>query len=311
MNNTLNFLKKTLKFGVTIPASNLLMTYGYRWLSEDTMRKIGNYRTVKIQRHLAPIIERLLPELPANREGTRPVVPIIWVCWLQGEENMPDITRLCLMSIRRNACGKKVVVITADNYSHYATIEPHIVKAFEAGKLKPAHFADIIRMNVLAQNGGLWLDATMYVAKPIDDDLFNYPFYSIKTPETGAFVSHCRWAVFCLGSWKGNVILSTVARAFAEYINHTTTFVDYFMFDQFIDILYQKDKAAREYIDSIPMNNEHTHGLNIAKKFDDDEWRGLLADTYLFKLSWRGYDMEQLRTDKGNFYHFLKTEVER
>lgn len=258
-----------------------------------------------------PIIEEVLKENPTDVMGSKSSVPVIWTCWLQGEEQMPEIPKMCLSSMRRFSNGKQVIVITERNFAQYVDISPTVLNAYKSGQLKPAHFADIIRMNLLSQRGGLWLDATMYVAKLIDDVIFNYPFYSIKTPETGAFVSHCRWAVFCLGSWKGNVILLTVSKAFAEYISHTTTFVDYFMFDQFIDILYQKDKATREYIDSIPMNNEHTHSLNIANRFDEKDWQGLLADTYLFKLSWRGHNMDELRADKCNFYNFLKSEVER
>lgn len=257
-----------------------------------------------------PIIEEVLKEKPNDVMGTKSSEPIIWTCWLQGEEQMPEIPKMCLSSMRRYSNGKKVIVITERNFAQYVDLSPTVLNAYKSGQLKPAHFADIIRMNLLSQRGGLWLDATMYVSREIPNELFDRPFYSIKTPEFGAFVSKCRWAVFCLGSWEGNILMSVVARAFDEYLKRSTLFIDYFLFDQFIDILYQKEEATRELIDSIPMNNEHTHGLRIADKFDEVEWKRMLSDTYLFKLSWRGHDMEQLRSDKGNYYNFLKKQVE-
>lgn len=306
MNNAVNFLRKVFKFGVIIPATNLILTYGYKYISVEKRRKICDYRTNKIQERLLPIIDNILQKRASIELGERPSDPTIWVCWLQGEENMPIIPQICLNSIRANANGRKIVVITADNYSQYVTIPEHIVKAYKLGKLKHAHFADIIRMNILAQRGGLWLDATVLVTRQIPDEVFEYPFFSIKTKEEGAYVSRCRWAVFCLGQWRHNALLSIVSEAFSEYLKQTTTFIDYFMFDQFIDILYQKESAIREWIDSIPMNNEQTHRMSISKKFDKNEWERLTSDTYLFKLSWKGNDLQQLESDKENIYNYLK-----
>lgn len=305
MNNVVNFLKKMLKFGVLIPASNLILTYGYKYISVEKRRKISDFRTKKIQKYLTPIIDKVTQNRAIDC-GERLTDPTIWVCWLQGEDNMPIIPQICLNSIRANANGRKIVVLTADNYSQYVTIPEHIVTAYKLGKLKHAHFADIIRMNILAQRGGLWLDATMLVTRQIPDAVFEYPFFSIKTKEEDAYVSRCRWAVFCLGQWRHNALLSIVSEAFSEYLKQTTIFIDYFMFDQFIDILYQKEAAVREWIDSIPMNNEQTHRMSISKKFEKNELERLTSDTYLFKLSWKGNDLQQLESDKENIYNYLK-----
>lgn len=306
MNNAVNSLRKVFKFGIIIPATNLILTYGYKYISVEKRRKICDYRTKKIQKRLIPIIDSILQKRASIDLGNRPSNPTIWVCWLQGEDKMPIIPKICLNSIRANANGRNVIVLTADNYSEYVTIPKHIVEAYNSGKLKHAHFADIIRMNILAQRGGLWLDATMLVTRPIPDEIFDYPFFSIKTKEEGAYVSKCRWAVFCLGAWEKNALLSIVSEAFSEYLKKTNIFIDYFMFDQFIDILYQKESAVREWIDSIPMNNEQTHKMSISKKFGKDEWELLTSETYLFKLSWKGNDLQQLESDKSNVYNYIK-----
>ena len=46
----------------------------------------------------------------ANREE-----PPVWVCWLQGEEKMPDIVRICYKSLLKHSADKKVNLVTSDN----------------------------------------------------------------------------------------------------------------------------------------------------------------------------------------------------
>ena len=41
----------------------------------------------------------------------------IWVCWWQGEINMPNIVRICYESICANSGTHPVKLITKDNYS--------------------------------------------------------------------------------------------------------------------------------------------------------------------------------------------------
>lgn len=40
----------------------------------------------------------------------------IWVCWWQGEEQMPDIVKACYHSIQKHACTHPVILITSENY---------------------------------------------------------------------------------------------------------------------------------------------------------------------------------------------------
>lgn len=53
---------------------------------------------------------------------------------------MPIIQKICLNSIRANANGRNVIVLTADNYTEYVTIPKHIVEAYNSGKLKHAKY---------------------------------------------------------------------------------------------------------------------------------------------------------------------------
>ena len=103
----------------------------------------------------------------------------IWVLWWQGESNMPFIVKRCYESVLRNSKGHKVILITKSNYTNYVDVPQQIMDKVNEGKMKLAHLSDFIRLQLLVRYGGLWIDSTILVTKPIDDGIFTYPFYSI------------------------------------------------------------------------------------------------------------------------------------
>jgi len=306
--NIQNFVWRVCRFGLYIPLSNLVIAYGRKYLPEKCLRYLSDTRNRKIQKRIIEIVgEEEINNIPPNTSPRTSEPSKIWFCWMQGEETMPEIPRLCLASLRKHANGHEVVVLNAENYRKYVSLSDHIIKLYESGKLIQAHFADILRVNLLAQHGGLWMDATLFVIKDIPESIFDIPFFSIKTIETGYFISHCRWAVFCLAGQRNNVLFQKVADLFSVYLSRTNLFVDYFMFDQFIDILYQYNADVRLMIDNVPFNNSHIHDLSpiLIQPLDRARFQKFTQDTYLFKLSWRLYSEEKLMENKDNYYHFL------
>lgn len=307
MANVRNFMRKTFKFGLFIPLSNLILTYGGRYLPSGVLRRVSDRRTIKIQRKIIDVagFDAINAPLPTDDVCRNEV---IWFCWMQGEEALPPVSRLCLASLRKHSGGREVVFLDKNNYGKYVSVPQEIISMYGAGKIKQAHFADIMRVMLLSQQGGLWIDATLLVTKDLPPEIFDMPFFSIKTNEFGYFVSRCRWSVFCLAGWKNNVLFKKVARLFETYLSKTSTFVDYFMFDNFIDILYKNDKLVRQMIDAVPKNNAKVHDLNrlLCDDFDARRYDELTADgTYMFKLSWKTYTEQQLRSNPRSYYNYL------
>lgn len=310
LNNIKNFIKKVVRFGLYIPVTNLILTYGQKYFSAKTLSNILKKRTYKIQDILSKSISfpSDLEYTDTNNEGKD--API-WFCWLQGENDLPIIPQLCLQSIRKHAGGHKVIVLTIDNYTEYVKIPNTLVEMYHAGKIKPAHFTDILRINLLAQQGGLWLDATMLVTKDIPQEIFEYPFFSIKTENKGYFVSQCRWAVFCLGTQKGNPLFTHLASLFEQYITKTDVFVDYFLFDNFIYMLYKRYPMIKEQIDNLPLNNPCVHDLAplLCECVSDEKFDSITKETYLFKLSYKQFKPIELISDKSNLYNKIKNDL--
>ena len=85
----------------------------------------------------------------------------IWTFWWQGEQAMPPIVRICYQSLLRNAGTHPVHLITKENIDKYIEFPSHIMKKVRNGHITLTHFSDILRMCLLYQYGGLWMDATI------------------------------------------------------------------------------------------------------------------------------------------------------
>lgn len=306
LDNIKNFIRKVRRFGWYIPVTNLILTYGQRFFSAKSLQCILEKRTRKIQDVLLQSVT-----FPAELEDTgvekHGKEAPIWYFWLQGEDNLPPIPKLCLQSIRKHANGHEVIVLTADNYKEYVNIPDMLIEKYRLGRIKAAHFADILRVELLAQQGGLWLDATMLVTRDLPQEIFEVPFFSVKTESRRYFVSQCRWAVFCLGAQKGNPLFVQLSSLFEQYLMSTDLFVDYFLFDNFIDMLYKRYPVIKTQIDNLPMNNPRVHDMAplLCNKVSDKQYEDMVKDTYLFKLSYKNYTSEMLIEDVDNLYHRL------
>ena len=54
-----------------------------------------------------------LPPIASDRSNK------IWMCWWQGLDSAPEIVKACVESVRRNAGGREVIIITDKNVSNY------------------------------------------------------------------------------------------------------------------------------------------------------------------------------------------------
>ena len=97
----------------------------------------------------------------------------IWMLWLQGEENAPDIVKASINSVRKHANGREVIVLNKDTVKKYTKLPDYVWKKYEEGKMTAAHFAVMLRLDLLCRYGGTWIDATVLLEDKIPDDILN------------------------------------------------------------------------------------------------------------------------------------------
>ena len=233
----------------------------------------------------------------------------IWVCWLQGEANMPDIVRTCYNSVKANANGREVVLITNENVEKYISIPKFIKDKVNNGKMSRTHFADYIRISLLKNYGGLWIDATVLVTDKINIDC-KLPFFSIKQkPDSIHFVSQYRWAVWILGCSPqiGKILFDCLENLFKAYLKKHSLFIDFFLFDYFLAVMYDEIPLVKQLVDNCPYNNPNAYELGdlLNKEFNEDAFVQLKENNTFHKLSWKQPYFMHTADDKPTFYSVI------
>ena len=229
---------------------------------------------------------------------------VIWTIWLQGIEQAPEIVKQCYDSICKNNPDKEIIVITDNNYRDYVDFPKYIVEKYQKGIISKVHFADLLRIELLAKYGGTWLDGTVFCsANPyelgkgyiLDSDLFL--FQTLKPGLDGHVTSISSWLM--TASSNQPVILLVRALLHNYWYTHDYA-VDYFILHDFFQMAIEA--YPDEWGKVIPYSNSTPHILllRLFETYDEEVWNGIKEQTPFHKLSYK-FDSELLK-NKNTYY---------
>lgn len=231
----------------------------------------------------------------------------IWVMWWQGEENAPSLVKVCLSSIRKNANGAEVVLITKDNVKEYADVPDYIFEKHSKGYISFAQLSDILRIFLISRHGGLWLDATIFTSQPIPEEVFHEPFYSLHTSfrKTG-FVQNDRVHCFVLGGMPNSRLIMFEREFLSNYWEKHDTIIDYYLLDYSIMLAYWNIPYVHDMIDSLRPTSDGLYKLvnMLDDEFDEAKLNGVLQENIFSKLVWN-VDHKYYRHGKLTNYGYL------
>ena len=80
-----------------------------------------------------------------------------------------------------NLLDFNIVILCENNIKDYINLPDHIMKKYFEGKISRTHFSDILRVAILAQYGGLWLDSTVFCTDGLfAEKIIKYPLFVYK-----------------------------------------------------------------------------------------------------------------------------------
>lgn len=215
----------------------------------------------------------------------------IWICWWQGLEQAPEIVKKCVDSIIKNSGNHEVILLDENNYRNFVDFPDWIEEKREKGIISRTHYSDLLRLEILANYGGIWLDSTFYCIGNKFEEYFSLPLWSIKRPD----YLHCSvacgyFANYSLGCTVENRRVYAVIRDFfVEYWKNNDEIIDYLLTDYLIVLAQKKDKNIAKLFDEIPNNNPNCDELFkvLQEPYNEKKWNEIKKDTMLFKLTWK------------------------
>jgi hypothetical protein len=198
--------------------------------------------------------QRLQTELSLGMKKT------IWTCWFQGREAAPPLVEKCLRSWERNNPNWEFRCLDATSIEGYVCLKQYIDLNRQA--VTAASLSDILRIALLHEFGGVWVDATLFCNRPLDEWL---PGVS----EAGFFAFAAPAPDRPLASWflsgrSNNYLVSRWYRRTLEYWADRAASDDYFWFHHLFRDICDSDRTAADIWSNVPrVSADGPHALQF------------------------------------------------
>lgn len=173
----------------------------------------------------------------------------IWILWLQGWKESPDIVQACLKSWEMHNPNWTIHALSTINLNNYLDMTELSISA-EGKDMPPEAYSDLIRIALLERYGGVWVDSTVYCLKPLDTWLpekLSSGFFAFAKARRGWMLSS--WFI---AASQGNYLIQAWRSRVIEYWANQTQRHHYFWFHFLFTDGYKSDPYFRAIWDATP-----------------------------------------------------------
>lgn len=105
-----------------------------------------------------------------SRKKNYAIPKIIWTYW-DDLNTLPSVVKMCMKGWRKYNPDFQIILLTKENYKKYVNIP---TKATNHSNFNdnPTRFADLVRLWTLAQHGGVWIDSSIILKRPLEEWIF-------------------------------------------------------------------------------------------------------------------------------------------
>ncbi|HSJ43433.1 MAG TPA: capsular polysaccharide synthesis protein [Euzebyales bacterium] len=237
------------------------------------------YLVAFVTAHLDEIHERAVHAQPASAEAPYRV----WVYWGQGMAEAPPVVRRCHMELIRHHGADEVVVLDDDAIDRYADIPGYVHDRTRNSRTK---FSDVLRLDLLARHGGVWLDATCLVRENMIamlPDLLSSGFFAPR-------YRTARISSWFMASPPGHRVIEALRWAQIIYWRHHDRPIDYYVLHHLFEALSHLHPEVTACCQNMPwMSSQRLTRFKdrMLKPYDADRFRTLLDVAPVHKLTYK------------------------
>ncbi len=269
-------------------------------------------------------VDKFLADLVAQYQTVEQTEPVqhggklpIWCCWWQGEEQMPELVKMCHARLKQviPADRAELHLITIHNYREYVELPEHIVDKFERKIITMTTMSDVLRFALLEKYGGYWLDATVFFTDQIPEEYFSGNFYCQRMASDPQKVRReaCRgnWCGFSMTGPKNNVVFRFMNEAFSRWWAHYDTIIDYVLIDYMLWTGFKGVPAIHDTIDRVPDNNQDIFEMYqvLNQPYSPELWERLTKRNVMHKLTYKMDLQKTTEAGEQTLYGYLWDQV--
>lgn len=273
--------------------------------SKKSLEIVRNGVSLKIYHKLRKRYKKVLDEFDNNyQELQQTHSKKVWVCWMQGMENAPELVQRCYRSLEDNLKDREIVLITSSNLKEYTDFPKYILEKYENGLITHTHFSDLLRVELLCRYGGTWIDATVFCSGGdipsymLDSELFM--FQNLKPGADGSVLNISSWF---MTSCANNKIMLAVRALLWEYWKKNNRLIDYFLLHHFTVMVGERYTDDWNRIVQFPNSLPHILLLMMFDEFNQEKWDAVTNASPFHKLAYKRSKEEMEK--KGTYYKHI------
>ncbi|WP_270692867.1 capsular polysaccharide synthesis protein [Enterococcus malodoratus] len=224
----------------------------------------------------------------------------VWICWLQGIEQSPEVVRACFRSVKKNCKGKEIIFLNKDNLDEFINLPDYIISKWKNGIISNAQFSDIVRADLLTSFGGIWIDATVLLTAPLDKCIDDADLFAFRTTFNDNNDTPILISSWFLSAKKNNPIISETRRLLLEYWEEHNVLVNYYLFHIFFSMVVRSFPLEWEEVPRQTNGNSHILQFQLNKNYRENEFLYLCELTNIHKLTYK-----DVHYDAGTYSEFL------
>jgi hypothetical protein len=196
-------------------------------------------------------------------------------------DQMPHLVSRCIESWVEKNPDWEVRVIDKVNVLNYVSLPDLTVK-----KITAASLSDILRVSLLHEYGGVWVDATLYCNRPLDEWLMNHfseGFFAFSKPHGNIMV-----ASWFLAAEEHNLIIEDWYAAVIEFWAQNNSAKAYFWFHHLFRQIYESiPEVANKWNKVNHISADGPHSLQLKAGMFGNNSQLVDTNAPVYKLNYR------------------------
>jgi hypothetical protein len=226
-----------------------------------------------------------------QKEITVETPETIWQFWDNPcGRTTPAIVKSSLESVGKFKGNFEHKVLDNSTFGNYSDLPGYVLDKFKKGQIDYIHFSDLLRLNLLKNHGGIWLDATGYMTDFVPEYITKEDFFVLLTGKLSRFPYSFMQNCF-IRAKKGSFLCDAWYRMCIEYWKDETKISDYFQHQLMFKALISNQSKAKKLFNLMPQIPEdgihQLVGNNLLRKFDANEWERIRKASFFQKTTYK------------------------
>lgn len=287
----MSFSKKVTAFNIKVAVLIIRLIW---WLQSGNIKKCKIKSNAFKEKTLTGYFARKY--LPAIKNiSQQPIVleipETIWQFWDNPPgQTTPEIVKVSVESVERFKGYFDHKVLNGSTIKNYSDLPGYIFDRLKRKKMIYAHFADLLRLNLLKNHGGVWMDATDYMTDFVPEYIIKQDFFVFLTGNLTHF-PYSFMQNFFIRAKKGSFLCEAWYQMCLEYWKNETKSIDYFQHQIMFKSLVLKHPVAQRLFAEMPHISEDETlqfiGDNLFQKFDTNTWKNIKKTSFFQKTTYR------------------------